>query len=377
MATPFGTRHRSSATWLTAVYIALVLYASLYPFDGWRWPPGQTLQSLAALPWPPWRDPDDAWINLAGYLPLGALLLIAVRRSGGPWWLGIMAGLLLPSALSYTMEVLQHFLPNRHPSLKDWALNSAGGAIGVVLGLVGQALGLHLRWHALRERWFSSDSAGALALLVLWPAALLFPAPAPLGLGQIAPRLQDLALAALDGVPWATAVHAGLQRPPSGIEIMSWSNEATISALGLLAPVLLLFAVMAPGARRLVAMAAVLALAVGGMTLSTLLNFGPRNALAWITPATLPAFAAALGLSLLLILSSRRLATALALMAFTGGVMLVAQVPADPYFGQNLAAWEQGRFVRLHGLAQWLGWLWPWAAMGWLLARLARRERPL
>jgi VanZ family protein len=374
MATGFETRHRSSATWLAAVYVALVLYASLYPFAGWRWPPGQTLQTLAVLPWPPWRDPDDAWVNLAGYLPLGALLLIAVRRSGGSWWLAVGLGLGLPSALSYAMEVLQHFLPNRHPSLKDWALNSAGAAVGVALGLLGQALGLPLRWHALRERWFSRDSAGVLALLVLWPAALLFPAPAPLGLGQIGPRLRELALAVLDGVPWAEPAQAVLQRPPAGVDSMPWLNEAMISALGLFAPLLLLFAVVAPGPRRLAAMAAVLVLAVGGMTLSTLLNFGPRHALVWITPATLPAFGAALLVGLLLILASRRLATALALMAFTGGVMLVAQAPADPYFAHNLAAWEQGRFVRLHGLAQWLGWLWPWAAMGWLLARLARRE---
>jgi len=39
-----------------------------------------------------------------------------------------------------------------------------------------------------------------------------------------------------------------------------------------------------------------------------------------------------------------------------------------------LQAWEQGRFVRFHGLSQWLGWLWPFAAMTWLLARLASRQ---
>jgi hypothetical protein len=37
---------------------------------------------------------------------------------------------------------------------------------------------------------------------------------------------------------------------------------------------------------------------------------------------------------------------------------------------RSLQAWEQGRFVRFHGLAQWIGWLWPYAAIGWLLARL-------
>jgi hypothetical protein len=31
--------------------------------------------------------------------------------------------------------------------------------------------------------------------------------------------------------------------------------------------------------------------------------------------------------------------------------------------------------VRFHGVAQWLGWLWPWLAMAWLLSRLARPAR--
>ena len=41
-----NTRHRSSATWLALAYALLVLYASLYPFEGWRWPPGRTALEL-------------------------------------------------------------------------------------------------------------------------------------------------------------------------------------------------------------------------------------------------------------------------------------------------------------------------------------------
>ena len=74
--------HRSSASPLALAYGALVLYASLFPFADWSWPAGQSLWTLLALPWPPWRDPFDGWVNLLGYLPLGALLMIAARRSG-------------------------------------------------------------------------------------------------------------------------------------------------------------------------------------------------------------------------------------------------------------------------------------------------------
>jgi hypothetical protein len=70
-------------------------------------------------------------------------------------------------------------------------------------------------------------------------------------------------------------------------------------------------------------------------------------------------------------LSCRTVAT-LGLMVLTGLVFGLAQAPSDPYFADSLQAWEQGRFVRFHGLAQWIGWLWPYAAMAWLLTRLGR-----
>ena len=58
----------------------------------------------------------------------------------------------------------------------------------------------------------------------------------------------------------------------------------------------------------------------------------------------------------------------------SAGVMLVAQAPSDPYFALSLQAWEQGRFIHFHGLAQWVGWVWPLVALGWLAMHLAARE---
>jgi hypothetical protein len=109
-------------------------------------------------------------------------------------------------------------------------------------------------------------------------------------------------------------------------------------------------------------------------TLSTALNFGPEHALAWLTPATLPAFAVAMLLAALAAVVSRRAATALALVAATGLVVLSAQAPADPYFADSLQAWEQGRFIRFHGVAQWVGWLWPFVTLAHLLRRTDKGE---
>ena len=183
-----------------------MLYASLYPFTGWRWPPGPSLGALLALPWPPWRDPFDVWSNLLGYVPLGALLYVAQVRGGRAAWRAALLALLAASALSYLTEVVQQFLPGRVPSRVDWALNSAGAAAGAALAALLQALGLLQRWQALRERWFVRDSAGGLSLLALWPVGLLFPTPVPLGLGHVAEQLRDAAAGAVRGRALGRAV---------------------------------------------------------------------------------------------------------------------------------------------------------------------------
>ena len=54
---------------------------------------------------------------------------------------------------------------------------------------------------------------------------------------------------------------------------------------------------------------------------------------------------------------------------------LLNQAPASAYFADTLQAWEQGRFIRFHGLAQWLGWLWPYAVLVYVLVRVSRPER--
>ena len=81
MATKSETRHRSSAAPLACLYAALIVYASLYPFTGWRMP-GVTPLAFLSLPWPRWWTGFDLVSNLLGYMPLGALIFIALARSG-------------------------------------------------------------------------------------------------------------------------------------------------------------------------------------------------------------------------------------------------------------------------------------------------------
>ncbi|MEF7615469.1 VanZ family protein [Aquincola sp. MAHUQ-54] len=370
-----SVRQGSSATPLALVYALLIVYASLYPFSSWRWPAGHEFLDLMRLPWPRWRDRFDEVANLLGYLPLGALLYGAVVRSGGRAWAAALLAVLLPAGLSYSMEVTQTFLASRVPSLRDWVLNAAGAAAGMLVAAAAHRLGWVERWQAMRQRWFVRQSAGAIALLLLWPVGLLFPQPVPLGVGQVGDELRQVVLAALADTPWQDAVPAWFMPPTGAADTpLSPLHEGASIALGLLGPCLVAFAVTARGWRRVVLAAGAAGLAFGATTLSTALNFGPDHALSWLTPVSLPALAWGLGLAMLCSLAGRRLAAALGLMALSAMVALVAQAPSDPYFAASLQAWEQGRFIRFHGLARWLGWLWPYLAMLWLLSRLTARH---
>ena len=370
MASP---RHRSSATPLAWSYALLVVYASLYPFVGWRWPPGQALLALAVLPKTNWLLSFDITSNLLGYLPLGALLMLALRRSGWRTAPALLLAVALPAGLSYATEVLQHFVPGRVPAIEDWLMNTAGATAGALLALLLHALGVVDVWQGLRSRWFVRDSAGALALLALWPVGLLFPAPVPLGQGQVGERLREWLAQLLEDVPWAAALQTLLDTPSPDATPLRPLAEILIVALGLLAPCVVAYAVMPAGWRRMAIAAGALTLGVGGMTLSTVLNFGPAHALGWLAPSTLPGLGLGVLLALLAAALPRRMVAGAGLVALTGLVAGVAQAPADPYFAQSLQAWEQGRFIRFHGLAQWVGWLWPYVAMAWLFSRLGLR----
>ena len=233
-------RRQSSATWLLLAYAALIVYASLYPFGPWFWPPGLTLEGMLRLPWPRYFGLFDQYINLLGYLPLGFLGLAAGLRSGWGLWGSIALGLLPGPLLSYAMEFGQYFLPSRVPSLADWLLNSVGALVGMLACLLLNAFGGLRRWHDVREYWFQPHCAGALALLALWPLGLLFPAPIPLALGQWLPHLQTTAQDLLAGTPWALQWSENLvdetRALPPGL-------EAITIALGVLAPALLVLAV--------------------------------------------------------------------------------------------------------------------------------------
>lgn len=363
-------RHRSSAVPLAWLYAALIVYASLFPFTGWR-PSGHSPLAFLVQPAPRWWTGFDVVSNLVGYLPLGALLFVAMMRSGRPVRAAMAVAVLGSGALSFAMELLQNWLPRRVPSNVDLLLNTVGGSLGGALGMLVHWRGGLERWQTLRDRWFDARSAGGIALLLLWPLGLLFPTPVPLALGQVLVRLQEAIQRLLDGT-FAADWFERLPPAAAAARGLSTFGEITLVAMGALAPCLIAISIARPGWRRFVLVGGALALGFATTTLSTALNFGPDHALAWRSPNTLAGFTLGALLATVCALLPARLAAGLGLVALTALVLLVAQAPADPYFAQSLQRWEQGRFIRFHGAAQWIGWLWPYAAMVYLLGRIGQ-----
>ena len=367
------SRHRSSAVPLAWLYAALIVYASLYPFNGWQQARGPVLAFLA-LPWPRWWTGFDLVSNLLGYLPLGALLCLAAVRRGGRPALGFAQAVLVAMGLSGMLEFVQNFLPLRVPSNIDLVLNVLGAALGAGLGLAAHRVGAVGRWQAWRSRWLLERSAGGLALMMLWPVGLLFPAPVVLGLGQFLGRAQESLAELLQGTAMVEGVHGWLAVAPRR-DTLPPGAELVAVGLGFLAPCLVGFTVAKPGWRRLVLVAGVAVAGFVATTLSTALNFGPEHALAWFTRPIWLACACGAGLAALLATVPARISAGLGLVVLTAMVVLLAQAPADPYLSQSLQSWEQGRFIRFHGAAQWVGWLWPYGALAYLLARVGAGDR--
>lgn len=356
--------HKTSAWPLALLYVGFIVYASLYPFADWRYQ-GIVPWSFLDSPWPRYWSGFDVAINVLGYLPLGFLLALSALRTGRGGY-GVALATLLAGVLSLAMESLQSYLPVRVPSNVDLGLNLLGAWLGALLAWTLEQLGVLDRWSRFRARWFVPDARGGLVLLALWPLALLFPAAVPLGLGQVLERLELVLADGLQGTPWLDWL------PVRDIELQPLVPGAELFCvmLGVLIPCLLGFCIIRSVARRTVFMLLVFAVGIGVTALSAALSYGPAHAWAWFSVPVKAGLATALVLVSLLLRVPRRASAALVLLALGSHLSLLNQAPTNPYFAQTLATWEQGRFIRFNGLAQWLGWLWPYAALVYVVIRV-------
>lgn len=340
--------------YLTGGYVLLIIYASLYPLTGWRDSGGYPLAFVAAS-WPRYYTAFDLATNVLAYLPFGFWCTAALRRRMTllPAWL---VAALLGGALSFTMELLQNYLPSRVPSNLDLACNAAGALVG---GLIGADWGSRaLDERRLANWWQHIMMHGrgvdlGVILIAAWLGTQLSPETLLFGTGNLRQML-DL--------------------PPVQpfLPEIFVSVEAAIAASGLLAAGLITTLLLRRGARVFTVGLLLVALLI--KTLTYALMIGPAAALSWITPGN--SFGLAVGLGLwwgasFLAFSLQRAVAALALLFATAMVNIA---PENPYLVNTLQIWNAGQFLNFNGLTRLICSLWPFLVLPWLMIYRPQRH---
>ncbi len=352
-------------------YLLLIVYASWFPFSGWRGS-GLSPTSFLTFTMPQYWTVFDVVVNVIGYIPLGMLLVLAIY----PYFRGIWAiivGALLGMLVSGTMEAVQTYLPSRVPSSLDFLTNSAGALVGVFIGLAGARSYLNeSRLYQTRQRWFAPHASQGLVLLALWPLAQIYPLGYMFGHGQLLPIFSGWLSKGLD----ADIDLVTMLRPGAAMSVEQyWLSETVITACGMTGAVLTMLCLLNRGAPRSRLMIALVAAALLLKTLSSSLLFTPDNAFVWITPGAQGGFLIGVimlaGLAFAPQVAQRRLAVVTLLLS----LLVVNTIPVNPYFSATLQGWVQGKFLNFNGAAQFLSLLWPFFALWFLLLPSHKRNR--
>jgi VanZ family protein len=345
------------------VYLLLIVYASWFPFSGWRSSGLSPFEFLNLLPQHYWTR-FDVMVNVVGYMPLGALLVLAVYpRVRGPW--AVLVAAILGAVVSAAMEAVQTYLPSRVPSNLDFFTNTAGCFAGACLGAAwARSLLDQSRLYKLRRRWFAPHASQGLVLLALWPLAQIYPQGYLFGHGQVLPIISDWLSEWLD----TNIDLVAMLRPGEVITVEQyWLSETIITACGMTGAALTLLCLLRRGAPRYPLMLAMIAAALLVKTLSSSLLFTPDNAFVWITPGAQGGFLIGLimlaGLAFAPHVAQRRLA----IVTLVLSLIVVNTIPVNPYFMSTLQGWVQGKFLNFNGAAQFLSLAWPFVALWFLL----------
>ncbi|MFC3107909.1 VanZ family protein [Undibacterium arcticum] len=352
-------------------YLLLIVYASWYPFTGWQ-DIGVSPFAFLTAPFPRYWTLFDVWTNVVGYVPFGALAVLALYpllRGAAAWLLASLAGVLVSGG----MEAVQTFLPNRVSSNVDFYTNATGACIGALLGLLlTPPLLQRGRLRLLRQRWFAPEASRGLIVIALWPLAQIYPQAFLFGHGQLLPILSDW-LSSWLSMP----IDLGdLLRHGAELTVEQyWLSETIITACGLTGAVLTLLSLLNREAPKLPLALLVLVAALTVKSLACALLFAPDNAFVWLTPA---AFGGILIGALMLagLLFTRPYAQRrLAIVTLLISLAVLNAIPANPYFIATLQTWVQGKFLNFNGAAQFLSLLWPFSAL-WFLFRRSAEAKP-
>lgn len=366
-AEPSRRRAQPSAGWLAA-YAAALVYASLYPWSGWR-APGMAMFDFLWAPWPRWWTAFDVVTNVIAYLPFGLLACVAIARGArtrmlraAPWALALAA------LLSFSLESVQSLLPARVPSRLDLLTNVAGAALGIAIAVWFGRRRIERLPRALRNAFTVAPGATAGAvLLVTWPIAQWYPQSIVFATG-------DLLFAwPSPSSPSATDWRASLILPAS-YEPFVEACAVSLAIVAIASLVREVFVAPVPAGARPpawpIALPIVAACVIKSIAGAVVL--GPAHAFGWLSAATQGGFVAGAIASIALVPATPGVRAASAVAAIATGTVLVNLAPPNEYYLSMLAHWE-GEWTNFHGLLRALATLWPFAALGWWGRRMHAR----
>jgi VanZ family protein len=150
---------------LVLIFIALIVYGSLFPFSGWT-NSGVSLFSFLGS-WPTVLEKADLIQNVLAYAPLGLFAVIWLMKSMR-FWPALMLATLMGGVLSFIMESIQQFLPSRMASTSDLAMNLLGTFTGgLAAAFLTQKTFSGARFLDLRNRWLHPGILPNIGLITL------------------------------------------------------------------------------------------------------------------------------------------------------------------------------------------------------------------
>ncbi|KAF3997118.1 VanZ family protein [Glaciimonas immobilis] len=353
------------------IYLLLIIYASWYPFSGWR-DVGLTPWAFLLAPLPHYWTVFDVWTNVVGYMPLGLLTVLVLPRR-----IPLLVTILLVTVggvlFSGLMEAVQTYLPTRVSSNLDLLTNSIGALLGSITGaVIRYRFGPQSKLLLLRDHWFNREASHGMVMVALWPLAQIAPLNHLFGFGQVTSMLStwlsdwfaepmDLAAMMTDDVQLSA--------------VQYWMTETVISACGLIAAGLTLLILLRKKAPRITLVILMIMLTLAVKTFASALLFTPDNMLIWMTPGAVTGLLIGTVVLIALGFARRRLQRWVAAVAVIVSLTVVNVVPDNPYFIETVQTWSLGKFLNFNGAAQFLALLWPFFTLWFLFHPMHRAKK--
>jgi VanZ family protein len=361
------TRIKSPPALLLLVTALAIVFLTLYPWLGWR--------SIASEPWAFLTDPwprhwtaFDVVSNIVAYFPLGFLFVLLAARpvdrsNTATEVISLLCmALVFGSGLSFFLECLQSWLPNRVPSKLDWLTNSLGAFIGACASL---ALTAWLQRDLLASSYESRRQTRA-----AW--SKLSPGRLSLGL------LTLVMWVVINANPQRLLFASGEVSDLFGVDVptVALFDSGVLEAFIVLAQMCIVCAIVWTAANKELTKRLLLVASLGGglmmKSVSASWLVSDAEPLWWLTPgAQAGLLLGSISVALLITLKPQtqiRIAFGL-LVAVT---ILVNLAPDNPFYDSMIERWDQGRWSSLHGLILSIAYLWPLLVFAYLwLAQLA------